>query len=121
MKKGDTETTISIAVIDNKDWQPDMDFYINIYDESFTDKLPGDDTECKITILDEDFPGKLGFENTEIIASNVYQDQVDIIINRIDGQDGIISCILRTEPFIPDNKMDPHNAREKEDYIPIVD
>ena len=31
-----------------------------------TDRLPGDDTRCKVTILDEDFPGCLGFECTDI-------------------------------------------------------
>ena len=58
--------------------------------------MHGDDTECKVTILDEDFPGKLGFDQTEITASR-NQDKIDIVIKRIDGTDGIISCLLRTE------------------------
>lgn len=32
MKKKETEKTISIQIIDNHDWQPDMDFFVEIYD-----------------------------------------------------------------------------------------
>ena len=76
----------------------------------------GDDTECRITILDEDFPGKLGFELTEIVAAR-NQDKVDIVVKRVEGTDGQISCMIRTEPLIPD-KTNPQNAVEFEDYLP---
>ena len=69
MKKKETEKTITIKIIDNDDWQPDMDFHVEIYDLKTNQRMYGDDTDCKITILDEDFPGKLGFEMTEIQAS----------------------------------------------------
>lgn len=69
MKKREGEKIITITIHDNQDWQPDMDFYIELYDTKTTQRLFGDDTECKVTILDEDFPGKLGFEMTEISAS----------------------------------------------------
>ena len=71
MKKRVTEKTIQIKIIDNSDWQPDLDFTVELYDPNtpgFT-RFSGDDTASKITILDEDFPGTLGFENTEIVAS----------------------------------------------------
>ena len=41
-----------------------------------TDKLPGDDTRCKVTILDEDFPGCLGFENTDLFVFKVGQSNL---------------------------------------------
>lgn len=95
-----------------------MDFYIELYDTKTGEKLFGDDTQCQITILDEDFPGKLGFEVTEILASRT-QDKVDIIIKRFEGTDGKISCMVRTEPLIPDpDKTNPQNAIEFEDYLP---
>ena len=117
MKKKETEKVINITILDNEDWQPDMDFYVNLYDPKSGQRLSGDDTECKITILDEDFPGKLGFEQTEIQASKL-QDKVDIIIKRYEGTDGIISCTVRTEPLFPDDKQNPHNAKEFGDYLP---
>jgi hypothetical protein len=49
--------------------------------------------------LDEDFPGKLGFEVTEITAAR-NQDKVDIIVKRFEGNDGRISCMIRTEPLL---------------------
>lgn len=116
MKKRETELTKEIQIHDNQDWQPDMDFYIEMYDTNTTMKLFGDDTECRVTILDEDFPGKLGFEKTEIIASK-NNDKVDIIIKRSEGTDGQISCMIRTEPLVPDSKS-KLNAVEFEDYLP---
>lgn len=68
MKKRDIEKTVEIIIHDNQDWQPDLDFYVELYDTKTHQTLHGDDTVCKVTILDEDFPGKLGFELTEITA-----------------------------------------------------
>lgn len=117
MSKRDAEKVIEIKIIDNHAWQPDLDFYIEIYDPKSGERMYGDDTLCKITILDEDFPGKLGFETTEITA-NTAQDKVDIIIKRVEGTDGKISCMIRTEPLIKGKPDDPHNAVEFEDYLP---
>ena len=69
LKKRDTEKTVEIKIHDNQEWQPDLDFYVEIYDPKLNQRFYGDDTECRVTILDEDFPGKLGFECTEIEAS----------------------------------------------------
>lgn len=116
MKKRELEKVVEIRIHDNQEWQPDMDFYIELYDTKSSQKLYGDDTECRITILDEDFPGKLGFEVTELTAAR-NQDKVDIIIKRFEGTDGKISCMVRTEGLIPD-KTNPQNAIEFEDYLP---
>lgn len=35
-------------------------------EQGYDDRLPGDDTRCKVTILDEDFPGTIQFEDTDI-------------------------------------------------------
>lgn len=115
-RKNGNEKVISIQVHDNQEWQPDMDFYVELYDPKTLERLFGDDTVCKITILDEDFPGKLGFEVTEISASRT-QDKIDIIVKRFEGTDGKISCMIRTEPLVPD-KSNPQNAIEFEDYLP---
>jgi len=106
MNKKDTERVIDITIHDNQDWQPDLVFYIELYDVNSNAKLHGDDTECKITILDEDFPGKLAFDKTEIQASR-NQDIINIVVKRIEGNDGIISCTLRTEPLLPDDVNNP--------------
>ena len=93
-----------------------MDFHIELYDTKTQNKLFGDDTECKVTILDEDFPGKLAFEVSQITASRS-QERVDIVIKRIEGTDGKVTCMIKTEAMIPDTN-NPINAVEYEDYLP---
>lgn len=66
MKKRDGEKQVEITIHDNHDWQPDLDFYIELYDTKTNERLWGDDTKCRVTILDEDFPGKLGFDICDI-------------------------------------------------------
>jgi len=70
--------------------------------------------------LDEDFPGTIGVEDNEILAMK-NQDKVDVVIKRIEGTDGRISCMIRTEPLIvdPNQAITAGNmAMEFEDYLP---
>lgn len=101
MKKRDVYTEVEIPIIDNTEWQPDMEFFIELYDYSVAGKprLPGDDTQTLVTILDEDFPGTLGFEETDLKVAKG-QDYVDVKIVRKQGADGEISCMFRTEQFM---------------------
>ena len=93
MKKKDIEFKIQIPIVDDEEWEPDLDFFVELYDPDTKQKLIGDDTSCKVTILDEDFPGTLGFEETEIRVQKS-QAKVDITIIRSDGSDGTIHCMV---------------------------
>ena len=66
MSKSENEKSVSIKIFDNNDWQPDMEFCVELYDPNSTDmaRFDGDDTKCRVTILDEDFPGKISFDVT---------------------------------------------------------
>lgn len=44
INKKEQEKTIQITIMDNADWQPDLDFYIELYDTKSQNKLFGDDT-----------------------------------------------------------------------------
>lgn len=66
MKTRELERTIDINIVDNNEWEPDMDFWVELYDLDTLKRLSGDDTKTVITILDEDFPGTIGFEMTGI-------------------------------------------------------
>lgn len=94
----DVEKKIQIEIIDDDEWNPDLDFYIELYDITSSERLEGDDTKCKVTILDEDFPGNLGFEESEIKVHKS-MDKVDIVVTRTEGCDGKISCMIKTEPL----------------------
>jgi len=96
----DAEKTIDIVIHDNNDWQPDLTFSVEIYDIETQQRLDGDDTSCRITILDEDLPGKLGFEVTDMQVERT-ADRIDVRISRVDGTDGKVSCIIRTEAYLP--------------------
>lgn len=66
MAQGQSEEIIEIEIIDNEEWGPDLDFYIELYDPNVSPddthhRLPGDDTRCTVTILDEDNPGTISF------------------------------------------------------------
>jgi len=120
MEKRDTEKKFLIPIVDDDEWEPDLDFYVELYDPNKDstdgkDRLQGDDTRCKVTILDEDFPGTLGFETTEI-KCHKSMEKFDIRIVRQDGSDGTIHCMIKTEALT--EQTSSNNAAEFEDYLP---
>ena len=125
MKKKDSEFKIFIPIVNDEEWEPDLDFFVELYDPNTNEtvdgvqpRYEGDDTRCKVTILDEDFPGILGFENTDIQISKG-QEKVEITVVRQDGADGTISCMIGTEPL--SENPGPSNAIEFEDYLPMYE
>jgi len=66
MGRKENEKKVQIPIVDDEEWEPDLDFFVELYDpnkdsKDGADRLVGEDTRCKVTILDEDFPGTLGF------------------------------------------------------------
>lgn len=62
--KREVEKKIEIPIVDDEEWNPDLEFWVELYDPTKTeqghdDRLQGDDTKCKVTILDEDLPGTI--------------------------------------------------------------
>jgi solute carrier family 8 (sodium/calcium exchanger) len=104
-----------VPIIDDSDWNPDLDFFVELYDPATMNRLVGEDTRTKVTILDEDFPGTIGFASTDIrVATN--QEWVEIKLVRNDGADGNISCMFETEPLYDSNAAG--NAQAYDDYVP---
>lgn len=99
LKKRDKEPYIfKVEIIDDDEWEPDLDFFVELYDPNTMQRLPGDDTRTKVTILDEDFPGTIGFQQTDYQVSK-NQEKLDILVVRRDGADGNICCMIETEPL----------------------
>ena len=118
--KRESEKKIEIPIVDDEEWNPDLEFWVELYDPTKTeqgvhDLLPGDDTRTKVTILDEDFPGTIGFGNTDIRVGKG-ETEVEIEIERVDGSDGTIGCMISTEPLTLDPA--PQSAQEFEHYLP---
>ena len=61
-KSGQAEAEIRVKIIDDEGWEPDEDFYVELYDPVTNLRLLGEDTRTRITILDDDKPGMLVFE-----------------------------------------------------------
>ena len=124
MKKRDTELKINIPIVNDEEWNPDMDFFIELYDPNGTEengeppRFFGMDTRCKVTILDEDFPGTLGFAITDIRVQKGSKN-VEVVVSRIDGADGTINCMIGTEPLSENQAA--NNAIEFEDYLPMYE
>ena len=77
----ETTQTFAVPIVNDEEWNPDMDFLIELYDPRLIDaddaksRLPGSDTRCKVTILDEDKPGRIGFGETDLRVSQ-YADEL---------------------------------------------
>ena len=98
--QGEAQKEVEIKIIDDHGWEPDEDFYVELYDPNTSkgrhgDKLPGRDTEVRITILDDDKPGQLAFVNPNIRHAATHSDCV-INIKRIHDADGEVTVKYRT-------------------------
>lgn len=108
---------MKVPVIDDSDWNPDLDFYVELFNIETEESLGGVDTRCQVTILDEDFPGVIGFQDTEV-RIGVNSKEVTITIERFDGSAGEITCSIQTEMLAHDSSSKAH---EYEHYLPLHD
>lgn len=62
--KGEKEKTIKIGIMDDDDWEPDEDFFVQLYDPNGNGELQGQDCRTRVTIIDDDKPGQICFQDT---------------------------------------------------------
>lgn len=90
-KKGEPVKMIEVEILDDDEWEPDEDFFVQLYKAETDEKLKGKDTMTKITIIDDDKPGMLVFkEKGNIITAPATKQYAEIVIERIKGSDGRI-------------------------------
>lgn len=65
LNKNTNEHVIKVKIIDDPEYNPDMDFTIEICSEDGK-RLEGDDTVTRVTIKDEDAPGTIAFAERQI-------------------------------------------------------
>ena len=94
-KKDQESTKVTITIMDNDDWEPDEEFFIELYDPKTGYSLQGKDCKCAITIVDDDNPGLLSFEKNEVKVLAT-EKQVLVNIIRKNGSKGTISCKYKT-------------------------
>jgi len=90
------EQHVEVKIINDDTFEPDEDFYIEIYDPETGERLPGSDTRTKITIIDDDKPGRLGFSSRFLHVSA--KDKVaKLKILRQQGTDGQIQIKFKAQ------------------------
>ena len=94
-KSGQAEAEVKVKILDDDEWEPDEDFYVELYDDE-SKKLPGDDTRTRVTILDDDKPGVLVFEEKKSLRHPANVRECVVVVNRIQGTDGAISVKYKT-------------------------
>ena len=94
-KSGQAEAEVKVKILDDDEWEPDEDFYVELYDDE-SKRLPGDDTRTRVTILDDDKPGVLVFEEKKSLRHPSNVRECVVVVNRIQGTDGAISVKYKT-------------------------
>lgn len=62
---GEDTKNFDVGINDDDDWEPDMDFYVQLFDPTSNEELVGQDTKTRVTIIDDDKPGQICFENSK--------------------------------------------------------
>jgi hypothetical protein len=104
-----------VKIVDDDDWEPDEDFFVELYDEGSKNRLLGDDTRTRVTILDDDKPGMLVFEEKKTLRHPANEAECTVVVNRVQGTDGAIS--VKYETIQIDDS--PQTATPGKDYTPI--
>lgn len=116
-EKGTTEQFVIVKIMDDNEWEPDEDFYIELYDPESKKAFPEADCKTTVTIIDDDRPGTLAFE-CHGSYKHVHSDpECQIKILRLHACDGKISCKYRTFQLTRGRDT----ATDGEDYTHVED
>ena len=113
--KGQEFAEIKVGIHDDEDWEPDEDFFVELYDGATTQRLSGEDTRTRVTILDDDNPGMLVFREKKILRHPANELECVVDVDRIQGTDGTISVKYKTINLGSGDQQ----AKPDRDYVPI--
>jgi len=116
-KHGQTSAFIEVTINDDDNWEPDEDFFVQLYDSACPgDKieLVGKDTRTRVTIIDDDKPGQISFAETKGIKvlAGPEDHTCEILLLRKNGSDGKVTVDYTTLDL---DKSD-HTATAGVDY-----
>jgi hypothetical protein len=95
-KNGDHVKFITVKIRDDDNWEPDEDFYVQLYDPNTMEELQGQDTRTRVTIIDDDKPGQICFEESKSIKAVASDEVAEIVIVRKNGSDGVVTVDYET-------------------------
>lgn len=112
---GESSKNIKIQIVDDDNWEPDKDFFIQLINPDTDEHLQGMDTRTKVTIIDDDKPGHIYFLETKAISALASDENAEIIIDRRNGSDGIVTVDFKT---IELDESD-HTASYNKDFMKV--
>lgn len=103
-KQGEHISFITVIINDDDNWEPDEDFWVQLYEPSDPSSVPienavpliGADTKTIVTIIDDDKPGSLAFEDSKPIKAVASSGVAEVNIIRKNGSDGIVKVDWET-------------------------
>jgi len=87
---------VTIKINDDDNWEPDEDFFVQLYDAETNEELTGKDTKTRVTIIDDDQPGQIAFEEVNTIRAIATETNLEVKILRKNGSDGKVSIDFET-------------------------
>lgn len=92
-EEGEEIKFIEVKINNDDNWEPDQDFYVQMYRNG--EKLKGKDNLTKITIIDDDEPGMIYFKSN-MVSALATEKFAEIEIFRKNGSDGNVSVQWKT-------------------------
>jgi len=111
---GQKEEYIEVKINDDNTWEPDEDFFVQLYDANSNIELGGKDTRTRVTIIDDDKPGQICFADSKNIKVLGNEEECVVKIQRKNGADGTVT--VEYETF--DLDQTAHTASAGIDYKP---
>merc|ERR1719454_2697292 len=84
------------GINDDDNWEPDEDFFVQLYEPNTNEELVGQDTKTRVTIIDDDKPGQICFENTKGIKVAPTEEVCEVKVIRKNGSDGRVTVDYET-------------------------
>jgi hypothetical protein len=95
--KGQAQTHIEVGIKDDDNWEPDEDFFVQLFDPDTKEELYGQDTKTRVTIIDDDKPGQIAFATSDGIKVAPTESFVEVTIIRKNGSDGVVTVDYTTQ------------------------
>ena len=93
--EGQASAKFEVEIVDDEEWEPDEDFFIEIYDRDTGKRLTGEDVKTRVTILDDDMPGFICFMHNNYKVG-INEKEIEIKVIRKNGCSGKASIDFET-------------------------
>ena len=112
-KHGEKQKDFEVTINDDDNWEPDEDFFVQMYQTDGVTELEGQDTRTRVTIIDDDKPGQISFEEQKQIKALATEEEAKIVILRKNGSDGTVKVDWETVQL----DTSDHTATPGLDYV----